>query len=110
MNPITVMTGTTFGVLGGLAAIVNIVVQLIKDYFPRTPTKIVTIIVSIIVCIIYTILTTETFNWTILPSGIFGGLVVSYAAMNGFDAVKEISQRYLLKDEDNEDNGGENNE
>ena len=104
MDPITVMTGTTLGVLGGLAAIVNIVVQLIKDYFPKIPTKIVTMIVAIIVCTIYTALTMKAFNGTVVLFGIFGGLVVSYTAMNGFDTIKELSERFSI---DIKDKGGE---
>lgn len=107
MDPITVMTGTTLGVLGGLAAIVNIVVQLIKDYFPKVPTKIVTIIVAIIVCIVYTALTMKTMNGTVVLFGIFGGLIVSYAAMNGFDTIKELSERFTINIKEK---GGEDDE
>ena len=95
--------GTTLGVLGALSAITNIIVELVKDYLPKVPTKIVTLIVAIIVCLVYAIMEMG-FAAPALIFGIFGGFVVAYAAMNGFDTIKDISQRLSLK------NGGADSE
>ena len=95
--------GTTLGVLGALSALTNIIVELIKGYLPKVPTKIVTLIVAIIVCLVYAIMEMG-FVAPALVFGIFGGFVVAYAAMNGFDTIKDISQRLSLK------NGGADSE
>ena len=92
----TLTSGTMLGILGALAMIVNIIVQILKDFFPNVPTKIITIIISIIVCLVYSIMETG-FTVPALVFGVFGGFIVSYAAMNGFDTVKEISNRFNLK-------------
>lgn len=95
--------GTTLGVLGALSALTNIIVELVKGYLPKVPTKIVTLIVAIIVCLVYAIMEMG-FVASALVFGIFGGFVVAYAAMNGFDTIKDISQRLSLK------NGGADSE
>lgn len=95
--------GTTLGVLGALSALTNIIVELVKGYLPKVPTKIVTLIVAIIVCLVYAIMEMG-FVAPALVFGIFGGFVVAYAAMNGFDTIKDISQRLSLK------NGGADSE
>lgn len=93
--------GTTLGVLGALAALTNIVVELVKGYLPKVPTKIVTLIVAIIICLIYAIMEMG-FVAPALVFGVFGGFVIAYAAMNGFDTLKDICNRFKL-----EDRGGE---
>lgn len=93
--------GTTLGVLGALSALTNIIVELIKGYLPKVPTKIVTLIVAIIVCLVYAIMEMG-FVVPTLVFGIFGGFVVAYAAMNGFDTIKDISDRFKLKDDGGE--------
>ena len=95
------MAGPTLGIIGALTAITNISVELIKNLFPKIPTKIITIIIAIIVSLIYAIMEMG-FTAPALVFGIFGGFVVAYAAMNGFDTIKEISNRFKI-----EDKGGE---
>lgn len=96
--------GTTLGVLGALSALTNIIVELVKGYLPKVPTKIVTLIVSIIVCLVYAIMEMG-FVAPALAFGIFGGFVVAYIAMNGFDTLRDIINRFKL-----EDKGGGKNE
>lgn len=96
--------GTTLGVLGALSALTNIIVELVKGYLPKVPTKIVTLIVAIIVCLVYAIMEMG-FVAPALVFGIFGGFVVAYAAMNGFDTLKDITNRFRL-----ENKGGGKNE
>lgn len=96
--------GTTLGVLGALSALTNIIVELVKGYLPKVPTKIVTLIVSIIVCLVYAIMEMG-FVAPALVFGIFGGFVVAYIAMNGFDTLRDITNRFKL-----EDKGGGKNE
>lgn len=96
--------GTTLGVLGALSALTNIIVELVKGYLPKVPTKIVTLIVSIIVCLVYAIMEMG-FVAPALIFGIFGGFVVAYIAMNGFDTLRDITNRFKL-----EDKGGGKNE
>ena len=96
-------TSSTLGILGGLTAIVNIIVQLIKDLFPKVPTKFVTVVISILVCLIYSIMETGMVGSSIIY-GIFSGLIVSYAATNGFDTIQDLYNRFkALKGGDNEE-------
>ncbi len=96
--------GTTLGVLGALSALTNIIVELVKGYLPKVPTKIVTLIVAITVCLVYAIMEMG-FVAPALVFGIFGGFVVAYIAMNGFDTLRDITNRFKL-----EDKGGGKNE
>lgn len=94
---VNLTSGAMLGVLGALSMIVNIIVQLIKDYFPNVPTKIITLIMSIVVCLTYSIMEMG-FTAPAMIFGLFGGFIVAYASMNGFDTIKEIKNRFSLKD------------
>lgn len=95
--------GATLGVLGALSSLTSLIVELIKDLFPKIPTKIITLIVSIIVCLTYAIME-KGFILSAFIFGFFGGFIVAYAAMNGFDTIRDIGQRLSLK------NGGADDE
>ncbi len=87
--------------LGILATITTVIVQLSKDFIPKKiPTKFVALVVGIIVSIVFSFL---TYGLDIVTGikGLFIGFIVSFISMNGFDSLKEIWQRFQIK------NGGE---
>lgn len=87
--------------LGILATITTVIVQLFKDFIPKKiPTKLVALVVGIIVSIVFSFL---TYGLDIIVGikGLFIGFIVSFISMNGFDSLKEIWQRFQIK------NGGE---
>lgn len=93
----------TISNLGALASITVILVQLIKDLIPKKiPTKLITIIVSILISI------GQSFydDGISIVAGIKGflfGCITAFVAMNGFDSIRDIVQRFQISgDEDGE--------
>lgn len=81
------------GQVGLLSGAVSIIVEVLKHILPDTvPTKIVTIIVSLLVSIAFGLVSTP-FSITNLVYSIFGGFVVAYTSMFGFDQMKDIYNR-----------------
>lgn len=79
-----------------LATLTTIVVQLIKRIFNNEiPTQFVTIVVGIVVTAMYTFASTDSaLDFFGVVSTILNGCVVSFVAMNGFDALKNIWARF----------------
>lgn len=113
--------GITMGVsiadLGALVALTAIVVEVLKKILPQKfPTQALTIIVSIIITI-----GTSIVCFGIAPKIIcgaaMGGFIVAFVAMNGFDSLKNIWNKFNVAnfndeviEEDElfeEDDGGE---
>lgn len=106
-----VSTDTTISDLGALAALTTLIVQILKKKLPSSfPTKILTIIVAIVISFIASLLYCGTLLKAIVM-GILMGTVVAYVAMNGFDSVKSIWNRFQnngtsTEDEDETDGEG----
>lgn len=101
-------TDTTIADLGVLATITTLIVQVLKKKLPsKFPTKILTIIVGIIVSFIVSLL----YCGTLLKAaamGVLMGIVVAYVAMNGFDSIKSIYDRFQNTSiEDDDETEGE---
>lgn len=91
---LTLTNGNMMGVAGVLAAMTSIVVQVLKNILPKKiPTKILTIIVAMLITIGYTIIFGVVSIGTILFA-FFGGFVVAFIAMFGFDNFKETLNRF----------------
>lgn len=94
-------TSSILGLIGLCAAATSIVVQVLKNILPQTiPTKILVVITSFIVVLGYTI-GFETITIKNIISSIFGGFVISFVSMFGFDSLKDIIGRFTggeLKD------------
>lgn len=87
--------GSVLGMIGVLAAAVAIIVEVLKAVLPKSfPTKLLTMIVSFVVVLVYTIVFgTITVSSVVLA--IFGGFVISFISMFGFDQFKEIINRFM---------------
>lgn len=81
------------------ASITAVIVQLIKQYIPkRIPTKVVTLIVGILITLFFSLQeTTITIEKVI--SGILMGGLTAFVSMNGFDALRDIWNRFDVMDE-----------
>lgn len=95
------------GVLMVVAFVVNIIVQLSKEFIPL-PTKLWVLLVSAMVMVAL-LLAGVSFNIVKLDAGtvvlsLFGSFVVAYVAMYGFDTLKELWIRFKGGENINEDN------
>ena len=79
--------------MAALVFITNIIVEVIKNAFPKLPTNYLVIIVSILVTLIAMIVATSileiTVMWYYAVGAVVLGIFVAYAAMFGFDKFKE---------------------
>jgi hypothetical protein len=81
--------------IGALVALTNVVVQVLKKAtWDKLPTNLVAIIVAVILSvaagIAYCQIRGVPMTWYILAGLLVGGFLVAYAAMFGFDKLKEI--------------------
>ena len=82
-------------VIGVLVALTNIFVQVLKQLIGEyLPTSLVAFVVAIVLTLLaffawasYTQLAIE---WYYIPGAVIAGVLVAYAAMFGFDKLKEI--------------------
>lgn len=92
-----ISVGITLSDLGVLTALTTIVVQVLKSILPKSfPTKILTVIIGLVLTI-GLIITGFGFSFTNIGIGILAGFVVSFVSMNGFDSLKDIWQRFTMK-------------
>ena len=89
-----------FGVLGGLVFLVQLIVQLTKE-FPKiraVPTKLWAIIISLFVTetllFVYTAWSGIAILWYYPVLAIFAAFVVSYISTYGWDSLHELWKRY----------------
>ena len=79
-------------VMAFLVFVTNIIVEVIKGLFPKTPTNIVAVAVSLIVTLLALCILCEvleiTIMWYYAVGAVVLGIFVSYAAMFGFDKFK----------------------
>lgn len=95
--------GSILGIAGTLAAINTIIVEVLKNILPKkVPTKIVAMISAMVVVLGYIFLFGVITPQSIIL-GILGGFVVAFISMFGFDSLKDIFNRFKIK----EDDGGE---
>ena len=82
-----------FAILAALVFVVNIIVEVIKTAFTKMPTSYLTIIVSIVVAVLAMIIAAAvmeiTIMWYYAVGAVVVGIFVSYAAMFGFDKLKD---------------------
>lgn len=95
--------GSVLGIAGTLAAINTIIVEVLKNVLPKKiPTKLVAMISAIVVVFGY-IFIFGTITPQSIILGILGGFVVAFISMFGFDSLKDVFERFKVKEE----SGGE---
>lgn len=100
---LSISTSSVLGIVGTLAAINTIIVEVLKNILPKkVPTKIVAMISAMVVTLGYIFLFGIITPQSIILS-ILGGFVVAFISMFGFDSFKDIFDRFKIK----EDDGGE---
>lgn len=91
-----VTTGFSIVDIGVLAALVTIIVEVLKGVFPKEfPTQLLATCISIMASMLtcysfYKVSLTSTFL------GIILGFIVAFVSMKGFDALKEVLLRFTL--------------
>lgn len=81
-------------VIGALVAVVNIVTQVIKKAtWDKLPTNIVVLLLSVALTVAaffaYAQINSIAVTWYMVVGAVVGGFAVAYAAMFGFDKLKE---------------------
>ena len=90
-------TGTILGVVMVMAFVVNIIVQVTKEFIPL-PTKAWCIIVSMSVVLgsMLALVSGKQIEFTALTIilGILGSFIIAFISMYGFDTFKELWERF----------------
>lgn len=81
-------------IIGALVAVVNIVTQVLKKVtWDKIPTNIVVLLLSVALTVVslfaYAQVTALAVTWYMVVAAIVTGFAVAYAAMFGFDKLKE---------------------
>lgn len=83
--------------LAALVFVTNIIVEVLKNIFPKLPTNILAVIVALIVTALAVVVLLAylqiQFVWYYIPLVLILGIFVSYAAMFGFDKFKEAFEK-----------------
>lgn len=84
-----------FPIIGLLVAVVNIVTQVIKKAtWDKLPTNVVVLLLSVTLTLVvffaYAQITAVAVTWYMVVAAVVVGFFVAYAAMFGFDKLKEI--------------------
>lgn len=103
-------TGFSITDVGILAALVTIIVEVLKSICPKEfPTQILATITSLLVSL-FTAVSFWGLTLTSVTLGSILGFIVAFVSMKGFDSFKEILTRFTLynynkinKDEDQKD-------
>ena len=86
--------------VGILAFIVSIIIEVIKNIGPmkKVPTQLVTIIISIVICtvgyIAYASYSKMPLTWYYIFAAFISSFIVAYVSMFGFDTLKELYERF----------------
>lgn len=92
-----IQVGITLSDLGVLTALTTILVEVLKTILPKKfPTKALTVIIGLTLTLVLVILGFGA-GVTNIVIGTLAGLVVAFISMNGFDALKDIWERFTVK-------------
>lgn len=84
-------------ILAGLVFVTNIIVEVVKNLFPKLPTNILAVAVALIVTVLALFIAAAvleiTVMWYYAVGAVVVGLFVAYAAMFGFDKFKEAFEK-----------------
>ena len=84
-------------ILAGLVFVTNIIVEVVKNLFPKLPTNILAVAVVLIVTVLALFIAAAvleiTVMWYYAVGAVVVGLFVAYAAMFGFDKFKEAFEK-----------------
>jgi len=84
-------------VVAALVFVTTIIVEVVKNLFPKVPTNFVAVIVSLIVTVLAVLILCAvlkiTVMWYYAVGAVVLGLFVSYAAMFGFDKFKAAVEK-----------------
>ena len=84
---------TLLFIVAALVFVVNVIVEIFKKAFPKLPTTILTLILAVVVTLVAFFAWASYINltivWYYIVAAFILGLFVAYAAMFGFDKLKE---------------------
>ena len=88
---------TLLFVIAALVFTVNIIVEIFKKAFPKLPTTILTLILAVVITMVAFWAWASYINlvivWYYIVAAFILGLFVAYAAMFGFDKLKEAFEK-----------------
>lgn len=100
---ITAIMSQLLAIIGVLVALTNIVVQVIKQVVPndKFPTNLVAVLVAVGLTLLaffaYTSWRGIPVLWYYVVAAVICGVLVAYAAMFGFDKLKEVLSQFSKK-------------
>lgn len=100
---ITAIMSQLLAIIGVLVALTNIVVQVIKQVVPndKFPTNLVAVLVAVGLTLLaffaYTSRKGIPVLWYYVVAAVICGVLVAYAAMFGFDKLKEVLSQFSKK-------------
>lgn len=84
-------------ILAGLVFVTNIIVEVVKNLFPKLPTNLLAVAVALIVTVLALFIASAvlkiTVMWYYAVGAVVMGLFVAYAAMFGFDKFKNAFEK-----------------
>ena len=84
-------------VIAALVFTVNIIVEILKKAFPKLPTTILTLILAVVITMVAFFAWATYINlaivWYYIVAAFILGLFVAYAAMFGFDKLKDAFEK-----------------
>ena len=91
-------------IIGVLVALVNIITEVLKKVtWDKFPTSLLAVVVSLVLTLVaffaYCAISEIVVVWYYVAAAIIVGFMVAYAAMFGFDKLKEILQNLGVKKE-----------
>ena len=85
-------------VVGGLAFIVSVITQVIKDIFKNVPTDLVVFVLSIALTVTafvaYMQYIGEAMLWYMIVASVIAGFIVAFVAMFGWEKLSELWKRF----------------
>ena len=83
--------------VAALVFVTNIIVEVLKNIFPKLPTNLLAMIVAVLVTALAVAIALAylrmTFIWYYIPLALILGMFVAYAAMFGFDKFKDAFEK-----------------
>ena len=85
-------------VVGGLAFIVSVITQVIKDIFKNVPTDLVVFVLSIALTVTAFIAYMQYIGaamlWYMIVASVIAGFIVAFVAMFGWEKLSELWKRF----------------
>jgi len=93
---------TLLSLVGVLVVVVNIITQVLKKVtWDKLPTNVMAVVISMVVTLLaffaYCQINSVAITWYLVAGAVVLGFLVAYAAMFGFDKLREVVENSALR-------------